>query len=59
MTRRRPTHAPRPPVSDAHHAAITTELVRLTLGGRPGRPELLDQVEPEHLARRRPTRRTR
>lgn len=29
------------PHSDAAHRAITTELVRLTLGGKPDRPELL------------------
>lgn len=29
-------------MSDAQHAATTRELVRLTLGGRPDRTELLD-----------------
>lgn len=45
MTRRRPAHAPRPPMSDAHRAAIAIELVRLTLGGRPERPELIPTEE--------------
>lgn len=58
MTHRRPAQAPRPPMSDAHHAAITTELVRLTLCGRPGRPELeCPLVEP--APRKTPRRTTR
>lgn len=40
MTRRRPRAAPRPPMSDAQHEATSCELVRLTIGGRPPRPEL-------------------
>lgn len=59
MTGRRPSSAPRPPMSDAHHAAITLELVRLVLGGRPERAELRDRIEAEHLARRRLTQMTR
>lgn len=43
MTRRRPRVAPRPVMSDAHHHAITVELVRLCLGGGPQRPELVFQ----------------
>lgn len=53
MTRRRPAYAPAPPMSDAQHTAITRELVRLTIAGGRDRPELLDRVETERLARRR------
>lgn len=31
---------PAPPHTDAGHDAITAELVRVTLGGKPDRPEL-------------------
>ncbi|NUS54715.1 MAG: hypothetical protein HOV66_07615 [Streptomycetaceae bacterium] len=57
MSGRRPAAAPRPPMCDRQHAAITAELVRLTLGGRPARPELQTTI-PEPAPRRRP-RRTR
>lgn len=50
---------PRPPMSDAHHAAITAELRRLTLGGRPDRPELLAPLVEPLPTRRRTTRRNR
>lgn len=53
MTHRRPPSAPPPPMSDAQHAAITTELVRLTISTGADRPELLDRIETERLARRR------
>lgn len=46
---------PRARMSDAQWGAITTELVRVTLGGRPVRPEL-EHALPE---RQRPTRRKR
>lgn len=58
MTRRRPAAAPPPPMSDAHHAAITVELVRLTIAGGCDRAELLDRVEAEHRARRQRIRTT-
>lgn len=38
---RRSPGRPRPVLSDAAHAAIALELVRLCLGGRPARPELV------------------
>lgn len=40
MTGRRPASAPRGRMSDAQADAVTTELGRLVLGGRPERPEL-------------------
>lgn len=43
MTRPRPSSAPPPTHSDAARRTITSELVRLTIGGRgPERPELVD-----------------
>lgn len=55
---------PTAPHSRAAHAAITAELVRVTLGSRgPARPELLAPVlddRTQHARRRRPsTRRKR
>lgn len=35
-----PTYAAAGPHGDAAHRAISAELVRLTLGGKPDRPEL-------------------
>lgn len=44
-------------MSDAQHAAITTELVRLTIGGPPERPELIAPlVDP---ATKKPTHKNR
>lgn len=51
---------PAPPHCDAAHAAITTELGRLVLGGRPARPELTDwQRYIDTRTRRKPARRRR
>lgn len=53
MTRRRPASAPLGPCTDAHAAAITAELVRLCLGGKPDRPELYcPLVDPKPTRRR-------
>lgn len=60
MTGRRPGRAPRARMGDAEHAAITTELVRLSLGGRPARPELeVDVVDIAATARRPKSKRPR
>ena len=50
---------PAPPHSVRAHLAITTELVRLCLGGKPERPELTQHVRDDrtqHAKKRRKNR---
>lgn len=50
---------PAPPHSVRAHLAITRELIRLTLGGKPARPELEQPVRDDRTQHARKTRRKR